>query len=177
MKKNPRILTVRPSRAAYQRARYARDPDKARAKTRARRARDPDKARAKARAQARARYARDPEKYAAQNHSHRARRRGAPGHATAAQIQARRDYYGGLCWIRYERICRKVEEAMDHVKPLAAGGSHWPANLRPACSPCNNRKHDKWSFPCNAYESAQSRMMTRSLGAQDRIWKSFADAI
>jgi hypothetical protein len=34
----------------------------------------------------------------------------------------------------------------DHVKPLARGGSNWPANLRPACKSCNSRKGARWPF-------------------------------
>src|SRR6266852_40005 len=64
-------------------------------------------------------------------HQLRAMKRGAPGHANATQIKARWDYFGGLCW-----MCGRPAKVLDHVKPLIAGGSHWPANLRPACRPC-----------------------------------------
>jgi hypothetical protein len=78
----------------------------------------------------------DPEK----PHMRRQRRmKLASGIATAQQIAARVAYYGGLCW-----ICREPYEAIDHVKPLAKGGSNWPANLRPACRPCNSRKGARW---------------------------------
>ncbi len=57
-------------------------------------------------------------------------------------IEARIAYYGGKCW-----ICRTADyEHLDHVKPLAKGGLHLPANLRPACAPCNIRKRDRWPF-------------------------------
>lgn len=81
----------------------------------------------------------------------KARRRslevGAPGHATAEQIQARIDFYGGLC-----AYCRKRPfEHLDHVIPLSRGGSNWPANLRPACRWCNISKRDRklseWRSP------------------------------
>jgi hypothetical protein len=66
----------------------------------------------------------------------------AAGRATAAQIKARVEFYGGLCW-----ICRTAPyQAIDHVKPLARGGSNWPANLRPACKSCNSRKGARWPF-------------------------------
>lgn len=66
----------------------------------------------------------------------------AKGYATREQVQARVDFYGGLC-----RICRTAPyEAMDHVKPIAWGGSKWPANLRPACTSCNSRKGAQWPF-------------------------------
>jgi 5-methylcytosine-specific restriction endonuclease McrA len=66
----------------------------------------------------------------------------AAGCFTEAQVAARVAFYGGLCW-----ICRAAPyEALDHVKPLARGGSNWPANLRPACHPCNSRKGARWPF-------------------------------
>lgn len=69
----------------------------------------------------------------------RARIAGAAGHATAEQIAARVAYYGGRCW-----MCRAPWEHIDHVKPVARGGSNWPANLRPACASCNSAKRDRW---------------------------------
>jgi hypothetical protein len=72
----------------------------------------------------------------------RMRMRRARGHSTDPQIRARIDFYGGLCW-----ICRSAPyEALDHVKPLARGGSNWPANLRPACQSCNSQKGAKWPY-------------------------------
>ena len=71
----------------------------------------------------------------------RALKSNAPGYATAKQIRARRNYYGGLCY-----ICGIPSEAIDHVKPLAKGGANWPCNLRPICTSCNSSKHDQWPF-------------------------------
>lgn len=66
----------------------------------------------------------------------RARKAKAAGTATSKQVHARIAYYGGKCW-----MCRKAEwEHVDHVIPLAAGGSAWPSNLRPACAACNMAK-------------------------------------
>lgn len=62
----------------------------------------------------------------------------AAGRATAEQIQARIDYYGGRCW-----LCGKEHEEVDHVIALNRGGSNWPANLRPICKSCNSAKRDK----------------------------------
>ena len=67
--------------------------------------------------------------------------KGAAGQATAEQRAMRRDYYGGRCY-----ICGAPAEAMDHVIPLARGGSNWPANLRPICGSCNSMKGAKWPF-------------------------------
>lgn len=65
----------------------------------------------------------------------RSREVNAAGTASPEQIRARVAYYGHQCW-----MCRAPWEALDHVIPLSRGGSNWPANLRPACAPCNGRK-------------------------------------
>jgi 5-methylcytosine-specific restriction endonuclease McrA len=64
-----------------------------------------------------------------------ARKLAAAGAATLEQIAARVAYYGWRCW-----MCRGIWEEIDHVLPLARGGSNWPSNLRPACAKCNGRK-------------------------------------
>jgi 5-methylcytosine-specific restriction endonuclease McrA len=70
-----------------------------------------------------------------------AREQGAAGAATLDQIMSRVAFYGHRCY-----LCRAPYEAVDHVKPIARGGSNWPANLRPICKPCNSRKRCKWPF-------------------------------
>ena len=71
-----------------------------------------------------------------------ARKHGA-GHVafTADQLAAKVAYWGDCCW-----VCGGAFEAIDHVKPLAKGGAHCLANLRPICTSCNSRKSDKWPF-------------------------------
>jgi 5-methylcytosine-specific restriction endonuclease McrA len=77
---------------------------------------------------------------------HRARKFGAVGFHTPEQLAARISYYGNRC-----AYCGAAYESVDHVIPLARGGSNWPANLRPACGFCNSSKADKllseWSPP------------------------------
>lgn len=60
---------------------------------------------------------------------------------TSEQLAARLSMYPG-CW-----MCGGPKEGSDHVKPLAKGGAHILANLRPACKPCNSKKKDKWPYP------------------------------
>ena len=84
---------------------------------------------------------RNPEKHRAARGKRRALYAGAAGQASAEQRAARWDYYGGCCY-----ICGKDAEAMDHVIPLARGGSNWPANLRPICGSCNSTKGAKWPY-------------------------------
>lgn len=55
------------------------------------------------------------------------------------------DYYGRRC-----AYCTKTLDStsveIDHIKPVARGGSNWPSNLSPACPTCNMRKGTKaWS--------------------------------
>jgi 5-methylcytosine-specific restriction endonuclease McrA len=66
-------------------------------------------------------------------------RRAAVGRASADAIAARVAMWGGMCW-----LCGVEATEIDHVKPIAAGGSGWPANLRPICSPCNRSKGARW---------------------------------
>lgn len=75
-------------------------------------------------------------------HRRRALIRGSAVAACAAQQVADRvAFYGDRCW-----ICRGEWEQIDHVKPLAKGGAHIPANLRPICARCNRRKSARWPF-------------------------------
>ena len=58
---------------------------------------------------------------------------------TTDQLAQKMAYWGNQCW-----MCGGVADSIDHVKPLAKGGPHVLANLRPACMPCNSRKSAKW---------------------------------
>lgn len=77
----------------------------------------------------------------------RALEESADGVTNATQLQARIDYYGAKCW-----MCGKSWTCIDHVKPLAVGGSNWPSNLRPACRSCNARKQHRWLGPARLAE-------------------------
>ena len=83
----------------------------------------------------------NPEKLRATKLRRRARKCDALGFADAKQIQARWNYYGGRCY-----ICGVIAEAVDHVIPLARGGTNWPANLKPICNRCNWSKGAKWPY-------------------------------
>ena len=83
----------------------------------------------------------NPDKVIAISNRRRAYKLGAGGDATAEQIAARWEVYGDTCY-----ICGIPAEATDHVIPLAAGGSNWPANLRPICNQCNSRKGATWPY-------------------------------
>lgn len=68
----------------------------------------------------------------------RALENNAHGHASTFQIQARVEYFGGIC-----SYCGDPYKHLDHAIPLARGGTNWPANLRPACAQCNLSKGTK----------------------------------
>lgn len=84
----------------------------------------------------------NPDLYRISGWKRRVSERSAPGRAAPAQIEARVSFYGRLCWIcgcDWDAL-PKSDQTIDHVIPLARGGSNWPANLRPACRSCNSRK-------------------------------------
>lgn len=83
----------------------------------------------------------NPIKQAAQSRTKKARRRNAPGRHTAADVLAIGDRQNWRCaWCATD--CRKAYH-VDHIIPLAKGGSNWPDNLCIACPPCNMSKKDK----------------------------------
>ena len=79
-----------------------------------------------------------------------ARSRHAGGDSNGAQRKARADFYGGLCY-----LCGRSATAMDHVIPLAQGGSNWPANLRPICKSCNSTKSARWPYDIETHRQHQ----------------------
>lgn len=89
----------------------------------------------------------NPGKMRALSHRRRARKRNAEGTHTAEQVAARFAYHGNRCV-----YCGATGELhADHYKPLAKGGSNWPANIVPACPPCNISKQDKWGDEFKAW--------------------------
>lgn len=56
-------------------------------------------------------------------------------------LRAKAAYWGNRCW-----VCKADADQIDHVKPLARGGLHVAANLRPICGICNRRKGAAWPF-------------------------------
>lgn len=141
--------------AEYGRRSYLKDGEKIRARMRAyladQRAADPAAAYRKTRAWVEA----NPER-ARLNHRIGSARRAARLREAAvlpftlAQLDERMAYYGHRCW-----MCGGPFEHIDHVKPLARGGSHALMNLRPACATCNVRKGATW--PLVAGGSASCR--------------------
>ena len=84
-------------------------------------------------------YQENPEKLRTRNQRRRALKLNASGNATAADIQARFDYYGNRCY--YCGCDGKM--TIEHRIPLSRGGTHHPANIVPACDWCNKSKGTK----------------------------------
>lgn len=85
------------------------------------------------------------DKKRAHNTNRKARVREADGHHNAADIARIFKQQRGKC--AYCRIKLGHDYHVDHIKPIAAGGSNWPSNLQLTCGPsgnrCNLRKNDK----------------------------------
>jgi 5-methylcytosine-specific restriction endonuclease McrA len=123
----------------WKRRHYERHGEAIRAKERDRHLRNPEKRRRAALEWQRA----NPELAADCNHRYRARKLlAAVGDITLELLAGKLAYWGGRCW-----MCGGEPTGWDHVKPLARGGAHVLANLRPACRRCNSSKKDCWEGP------------------------------
>lgn len=86
-------------------------------------------------------YAANPDKVRAGRLRRRARIAQAEGTHTATDIQVQYERQKGKCYWCNERVGSDYH--VDHIVPLARGGSNWPENLVIACPTCNLSKHDK----------------------------------
>jgi 5-methylcytosine-specific restriction endonuclease McrA len=83
-----------------------------------------------------------PEHNRVSTYRRRAKLKAASGACSAAQINSKCEYHGWRCYLCGESVTPKTLH-MDHRKPIARGGSNWPANLAPACVRCNLSKSRK----------------------------------
>lgn len=93
--------------------------------------------RAQRREAERRRFLKDPHKFHAKEHARRARRVNAPGTYTAATLKKLFTVLGRVCLCCHDS---RKKITVDHVRPLAAGGSNDLLNLQPLCSSCNSKK-------------------------------------
>jgi 5-methylcytosine-specific restriction endonuclease McrA len=119
-------------------AKYLSDPNLAR-----QRAREWAEAhREEVRVRSRALYAADPKRHIAYAltgwHNRRARKAAAGGHHTTADVRAQYARQRGRCYWCGRRVGEKYH--VDHVIPLAKGGTNGPENLVIACPSCNCSK-------------------------------------
>lgn len=125
--------------AARRRDRHARQQDKSRAQSREWRERNREYALAKSaeyRGSERGRKAR-----ARCQRDRNQRQRVAEGFYTEADIQRFRLLQRGRC--AYCKTSMGEKYTIDHIEPVAKGGTNWPSNLQLLCRPCNSRKQDK----------------------------------
>lgn len=87
----------------------------------------------------------NPEKCAAKDRNRRALKRDAEGKHTAADIRAIFTAQKGLCANCETKLLKSGAKKyhVDHIMPLALGGSNWPNNLQCLCPTCNLSKSAK----------------------------------
>lgn len=77
------------------------------------------------------------------------------GTCTTQQWVSRCEYYGWKCAYCSAPLTRHTVE-IDHVIPVADGGSGWASNLVPACRSCNAKKHTKRWLPARLRKFKES---------------------
>lgn len=93
----------------------------------------------------------NPDKIATNSRNRRARKRSAEGSHTAADVCAIFEKQSGLCANCEAKLFKSGTKKyhVDHIMPLALGGSNWPSNLQCLCPACNmskGAKHpDEWA--------------------------------
>lgn len=85
----------------------------------------------------------NPGKVRAANHARRVRILGVSGKHTANDILDLLAMQGKKCAHSFCRASIKGGYHVDHIMPLARGGSNDRKNLQLLCAPCNHRKHAK----------------------------------
>lgn len=71
----------------------------------------------------------------------RDRKRGAEGKHTMADIQTIFARQKGRCANPACGVSIRSSYHIDHILPIALGGSNWPRNIQLLCQPCNQSKH------------------------------------
>lgn len=120
-------------RRAYDREWQKRNPDKARAAGRRYDAAHPERRNAWRQA--------NPDHVRAANSRRRARKKAAEGCYTRQDVAAQYLRQQGTCYWCGKKVGRDYH--VDHVIPLARGGSNGPENLVISCGPCNTSKGAK----------------------------------
>jgi len=80
----------------------------------------------------------NPIKARLREYRHRARLLNAQGSFTPSEWNLLCDWFGGMCL-----ACGSSSLTIDHVVPLAQGGSNGIENLQPLCGSCNASKNDR----------------------------------
>lgn len=144
---------------AKERERYSRNPEPRNASSKKWKVANPEKQRAYSSARHKANPERSRESWVAagrrwsKNHPEEVRalrrrrkdrERGAEGQFTATDIARIYDAQKGRCALPHCRRHLKGKYQIDHIVPLARGGSNWPRNIQLTCETnCNQKKGAK----------------------------------
>lgn len=120
---------------------YVANAEIYREKQKVTRLKDPEKYREKSRLYKLA----NPDIVSAGNRKRKAMKRGAEGTHTASEVMSIFDGQRGLCANCNKKLFKsgKNKFHVDHIKPLAKGGSNDKYNLQILCPLCNIKKHAK----------------------------------
>lgn len=113
----------------------ARDPEKVRKQKRDYAARNQERERVRAREK----YYANRDAYIARSKARNAQRRGAGGTFNADDIAAIMKRQRSRCAYCQVKLTSKTK-TIDHIVPVARGGTNAPSNLQITCMPCNRRK-------------------------------------
>lgn len=84
----------------------------------------------------------NPEKVLANNRNRAAKRRAIGGTHSAEDVEALYEKQRGRCAHSWCRCSLSDGYHVDHIQPLARGGSNDKTNIQLLCPPCNLSKHD-----------------------------------
>lgn len=82
-----------------------------------------------------------PHRWVASYNARRAREKAVEGKVTAKQIIEILESQGRKCV--YCQVSLDKGYEVDHIMPLALGGTNWPSNIQCLCRSCNRRKSSK----------------------------------
>lgn len=103
----------------------------------------------------------NPEKGRIRTALYKSRKLGALGYFTVTDWLNKLTYYGFKCVYCTKPLTTKTA-SMDHIIPLKRGGTNWPANIAPACGPCNSGKQAYRIYPLHLrkYIGGDGKMST-----------------